>query len=265
MSKVVKSVGRAIGKVVKGVVKGVKKFAKSKIGKILLAAATIYFGGAAIMGAVGGASAGTGVLGTISGAVQGAGAGIANAWSGLTGAAGALTSGQGLGAAGSSLSSGFTGAYTAGNSAVTAGQLAASSGALPATPGAYGSAGTAGQTATTASTTGGITKTGAELAVDAAGREAASQAPGLVGRAWNGLGDYGKFAAVSGGMNIAGGAIQGYGQQKAIEEQRDYEQRLINQNVGAPIFVVDRFNAGRAKANNGLINSYVPASSYQTA
>ncbi len=55
--KGVKNIFKGVGKVVKKVWKGVKKFAKSKIGKVVIAAALIYAGGAAI-GAWGG-SAGT--------------------------------------------------------------------------------------------------------------------------------------------------------------------------------------------------------------
>ena len=58
MSKVVKGVGRATGKVAKGVGNVVKKVASSKFGKILLTAATVYFGGAALMGGLSSSAAG---------------------------------------------------------------------------------------------------------------------------------------------------------------------------------------------------------------
>jgi hypothetical protein len=245
MSKVVKSVGRAIGKVVKGVVNVVKSVAKSPIGKVLLAAATVYFGGAAIMGAMGGASASTGFMGTIGGALKGATAGIANAWSGLTGAASAAMGGQ-FSAAGSSLGSGFTGSYAAGSSAVNAANAAAVSaagGGFPAGAGGYGSVGPSGQTAAgttlssapaSAATTPGTYWTSPAQAVTAPPPN-----PGIISGAWNSLGDYGKMAAVQGSMQLAGGAIQGAGQQKAMEEQRRYEQEQAqlarnryNENVG---------------------------------
>jgi hypothetical protein len=223
MSKAVKSVGRAIGKVVKGVVKTVKKVASSKFGKIILAAATVYFGGAAIMGAMGGASAGTGFLGTLSGAVQGAGAGISSAWGGLTGS---LTGG-GF----SALGQGFTGAYGAGSGAVTAANAAAvqaAGGGFGA--GGYGSVGTTGQTA--AGTTLSSAPTAALTTPPPGGG-------GIISNAWNGLGDYGKMAAVQGTTQLVGGAIQGAGQQKAMEEQRNYEleqqqaaRNRYNENVG---------------------------------
>lgn len=56
--KGVKNVFKGIGKVVGKVWKGVKKFAKSKLGKLLITAALIYAGGAAI-GAWGGGGAGS--------------------------------------------------------------------------------------------------------------------------------------------------------------------------------------------------------------
>ena len=75
MSKVVKKVGKAIGKVVKGVVKAVvkvkKKIFKSKLFKVIATAALIYFGGAALMGGLGGLGAGGG--GFIAGAKAGLG------------------------------------------------------------------------------------------------------------------------------------------------------------------------------------------------
>lgn len=225
MSKAVKSVGRAIGKVVKGVVKVVKKVASSKIGKILITAAAIYFGGAAIMGAMGGASAGTGFLGTLSGAVSGAGAGISSAWTGLTGAASAAMGGN-FAAAGSSLGSGFTGAYGAGSSAVT--------GAAAAAPSVF-----AGGSVVPSATTVGAPNSvfaGGTLAPTSA---ASTASKGLVSGMWNGLGDYGKMAAVQGATQMAGGVIQGYGQQKAVEDQRNYEAEQAqlardryNQNAG---------------------------------
>lgn len=208
MSKAVKKVGRFVGKVVKGVGKAIKKFSKSTVGKILIAAATVYFGGAAIMGAMGGASAGTGFLGTLSGAIQGAGAGISTAWSGLTGAASSLIAGEGLAGAGSSLSAGMTGAYSAGASAVGG----------AATAGGSALASTVGQTAATT------------------GKVAANTtSPGL----WASMGDRAQAAVISSGTQVAGGLIQGAGQQRALEEQRDYEEEKLakereryNQNVG---------------------------------
>jgi hypothetical protein len=101
MSRAVKSVGRAIGKVVSGVGDAVKKVAKSKLGKAVLIAAAVYFGGAALSGAM--SSTGT--------AMQG----ISNAWTSLSTAAGqaagAMTGVEGasFANAGNALSAGFGG------------------------------------------------------------------------------------------------------------------------------------------------------------
>lgn len=108
MSKVVKGIGRAIGKVVKGVVNVVKKVAKSKLGKILITAAAVYFGGAALQGAMQGASAGSGFFGSISSGLQGAAQGIGNAWSSL-GTAATQAVGGNFANAGNALSTGFQG------------------------------------------------------------------------------------------------------------------------------------------------------------
>ena len=118
MSKVVKGIGRAIGKVVKGIGKAVNSVVKSKIFKVILTAAAVYFTAGAALGAIGGASAGTGFLGTLSGAVSGAGAGLTSAMNGLSGAFTALGSGSLSGAA-SSLSGGLSGASAAGSAAVS--------------------------------------------------------------------------------------------------------------------------------------------------
>jgi hypothetical protein len=224
MSKIVKGVGKVIKgvakvaqKVVKGVGKVVKSIAKSKIGKVLLAAATVYFGGAAIMGAVGGASAGTGFMGTISGAIQGAGAGITSAWNGLVGAGGALMGGQGLGAAGSSLSQGFMGAGAAGQAAVGG----AAAGTAGAAPGLIQGA------VTSPVHMGSVVGTPLGPA-GAAAAPAAGGAGGWVSGVWNGLGEYGKMAAIQAGSQLAGGLIQGVGAQKQQQALWDREDTLAS-------------------------------------
>lgn len=242
MSKAVKKVGRFVKKVVKGVGNALKKFSKSGFGKIILAAATVYFGGAALMGAMGGASAaGTGFMSTLSGAISGAGAGISSAWTGLTGAASAAMGGN-FAAAGSSLSGGFTGAYGAGSGAVlgTGTGLTASAGGATGLTAPASSAATSGgsQYALTAGTgNAGLTAGSSTIAPAIGATPAAS--PGIISGAWNGLGDYGKMAAVQAGGKI----IEGAGQQKALKEQQEREDQLAenarnryNENVGVMSF-----------------------------
>lgn len=220
MSKVVKSVARAVTSVVKGVVNVVKKVASgvtnlvkkvasSKLGKILVTAAAVYFGGAALAGGFGSSAAGGSFL-------SGMGTGVANAASSLSTAWSSALSGN-FASAGSSLSAGFQGTTTA---------LQAANAAT--------AAGTAG---TTAAMSGGFAPTSAVTATQVAGAlpAAAPASTGLIG----GLSPMGQYAAISGATQLVGGAVQGYGAQKAQEEQRNYEQQQAdaardryNQNVG---------------------------------
>jgi hypothetical protein len=243
MSKVVKGIGRAIGKVVKGVgkvvsgvVKGVgsvvKKIASSKLGKILLMAATVYFGGAAIMGAMQGAAAGSGFLGTISSAVSGAGTGIANAWSAL-GAATSSAMGGNFAQAGSQLATGFQGGSLAGGTGVSVGATTG----LTAGSTAGGAAGGAAQGGSMYSLAGGAPAAGAGLTAPAGstalagggsvlGAGGAAQGGGLL----SSLSPLGQYAAVSSGMQLAGGAIQDYSQQKQIEDERKRQEQNMSAN-----------------------------------
>lgn len=238
MSKVVKKVGRAISKVVKGVTNVVKKVASSPIGKVVTAAAAVYFGGAALAGAVGGASAGSGVLGTVAGAVKGAAAGISNAWAGVTGAAGALAGGQGLSAAGSSLSGGLTGAYSAGGSAVAGGVVGAAPGMTQAQMLASQNAGISGATemtnaaaATAFPSSTGVANTALQLA------PAAAKSGGLI----NGImsSPYTAPALISGGTQLIGGVMQGIGAREEQKRQEDLDAAARNRyniNMGTRLW-----------------------------
>lgn len=206
MSKAVKSVRRAVSgvvkgvtKAVKGVVKGVsglvKKISSSKLGRVLIMAAAIYFGGAAIMGGMKGMAAGTGFM-------SGAGTGIANAWTGLQ-AAGSAAMGGNFSAAGSNLSAGFQG--TAASAGIAAPQAVITGTALGA-PGVV-----------------------APVAAPAAGGFMSST---------------GGAAAITAGGQIAGGLIQGAGQQKALEDERAFaeaERERINNEMAT-----GRFQFGEA-------------------
>lgn len=231
MSKVVRGVGRAIGKVVDGV----KKFAKSKVGKVIVAAAALYFGVPMIAGAVGGATAGaaagSGFFGTIGGAISGglsgAAAGISQAWAGLTGAATALGSGS-LSGAGTALSGGFspTSAFTAGG-----GSLAPAAGALPVQQGSMMANGLPA----------GISPDAPAVSnyIAGGGAPGGASGGGIIGRAWESLGPYGKFGVVQAGSQLVGSAMQGIGAQKQYEQQRQViaeDRERYNRNVGAPLY-----------------------------
>ena len=215
MSKAVKSVGRAISGVVKGVTNvvksvasGVSKVFSSKLGKVVLMAAAVYFGGAALMGGIGGATstaAGTSFL-------SGAQAGLQSAWAGIT--SGSI----------SGVASGFTNAFNAG----AGGSLASAAGGS-----ALASAAPTVQTAS---------QLGSSFATDMAAAGVKS-APLVNGAASAGMGELAKYGLITGGMQLAGGVISGVGQQKAMEDQRNYETQQAqlardryNQNVGTSLW-----------------------------
>ena len=263
MSKVVKKVGKVVKKVVKGVVRGVKKIWKkvrsSKFLKIAAIAAGIYFGGAALMGGLGGMGAGAG------GFMAGAKAGVASAWGGITGAGTALASGN-IAGAGSSLASGFTGAKAAGLAtganaltpiAVTATKVAPTyAGAASAggagtvtagsTPLNLGIPGTAGSTAPGAGnfmtaaqqSASQLAKVGVtpQMVANAGATTASKGLLGSIGSAWNSLGPYGKFAAVQGGIGLTSGYLQGKAEEDAAREALAQYQANMGGVIYAPVY-----------------------------
>lgn len=221
MSKVVKGIGsvfRSVGKIFSGAVKAVKKFANSKIGKMIVTAALIYFGGAAIMGAMGGASAGSGF--TLSGAWTGAQAGIQSAWAGLM--SGSLTK----------MGQAWTGAYGTGKSAVSGGAtLASASGAatsavVPSDPGTL-----------TATMQAQFPQSSAQglLAPPNLLSPPPPPPPGVASGMWNNAGAAGIIA----GGQLLGGYMQGKGAEKEAERQQQLEAEArarYNQNVGTRLW-----------------------------
>lgn len=230
MSKAVKKVGKSLKKVVDGVSGGVSKLwekAKgSKFIRIVAIAGAVYLTAGAALGALGmGAAATAGAGGTALTGMSGAMAGLSSAWGGITGAAGAVASGN-IAGAGSSLSTGLLGGTTA------AGSVASTATALPSAIGSTAEVGYAplasGSSNLTfaAKSAGDIAATATGLPqVTIAANNAASAGGGLLetaGKAWNSLGDYGKFATI----NMAGNAMSGYAQQKAAEDQANDQERL---------------------------------------
>ena len=216
MAKVVKSVVRAVSKVVKGVVNAVKKVAKSKLGKIIIGAAAIYFGVPAVMGAFG--AGGAAAAGGLSG-LSGAAANIGAAWSSL-GTAGSALLGGNLSGAASAIGSGFTGTAAAGGSA-----LAGAAGTAAGTAGGsvIGGSGLPISAEAGAAMTKSLTAAGY-------GGTAAATAP-VTAAATGGMGELAKYGLITSGTQLAGGLIQGYGQQKAMEEQRAYEEQAAAQRA----------------------------------
>lgn len=206
MSKVVKKVGKAIKKVVKGVVKGVKKVWKkvkeSKIGRVVLTAALIYFGGAALSGMWAGGSAGSGFMGTLTGGLQGAASGVANAWSGITGATASAVSGN-FAQAGSQLAAGAKGqAINTATGTITnaTGTAIGSSSNFAPTPNSLTNA--QGQTFVTDPTAGAGNATGAATTTGASANQA-STIP--LGDAY--VGDINSAANAAGGVGAGGGSV----------------------------------------------------------
>lgn len=234
MSKVVRGVGRAIGKVVKGVVNTVKKVAKSKFGKILIGAALVYFGGAALMGGMA-APAGSGISGVLSGAAKG----VANAWTSLTGAASSALGGN-FAQAGSQLSAGFQGTTTALQSEAA---LSAASQAAQ-TSMAAGNAGAATNPALLESYAGtpgyGASSAGAGNA--AMNTIPGSSGPGIIQRAagaFSNLSPQGQAAAITVGGQLTGGLIQGVGmrqEQKRQEQMAADQKAAYNTNIGTRLW-----------------------------
>jgi hypothetical protein len=239
MAKVVKGIGRAVSGVVKGVTKAVsgvvkgvtnavKKIVSSPIGKAILMAGAVYFGGAAIMGAMGGASAGTGIMGTLSGGLKGAMAGIGNAWTGLKAAGGAAMAGN-FGQAGSSLWGGMSGAYSAGQGAVAT--LAQPAGGL-----------------LTQQTTNGYNLAfqpgGAAPAVPAGGAPAAG---GDLAKAVT------RSAMINAGSQLAGNVMTGMAEEAKYKEELKQEalaRQRHNDNVGARLFADGQYQGEFDSSSN---------------
>lgn len=232
MSKAIKSVGRSLKKVWKAttgkVWKEAKRFAKSDIGKALLIAGTIYFGGAALGGMMSGAGgAGASMLGNAT-------AGISNAWTGLTGATSAAMGGN-FAQAGQSLAAGAKG-----------GTVASS-----ATNGLLVNAGTrAGGTITGTGTANAGAMAGQSLAPKAAtALESAvslvqQQAPELLTEKASG-GLLSKALSspytIPMAMQVGGQALSGAAQAKAAEEQDEEARKTYNKNVGAANLYTSRY------------------------
>jgi hypothetical protein len=209
VKKVFKKTGALVGAIGSKVVKTAKKIVKSKVFKFVVAAAAIYFGGAALLSMAGGGTAS---------------AGIGSAWAGAQGAGSALMAGNFSGAA-SALGSGFTGGAAAGatgtfaaGQAATAGTIASAS--APAATLATTGATTAIQSATpqlAGMTQAGTVGAGSLATPVATAATTAAPSGGLLAS----LGEAGKAALVTGAINTGGQMIAGHAQQKAAEEEAE--------------------------------------------
>lgn len=280
MSSVVKAVGNAVSSVVKGAVnvvkdvaKGVGNFAKqigsSTLGKAVLLAATIYFGGAAIAGGYGGfATGGAG------GILSGMGAGVSSAASSLSSAWTSAMAGN-FAEAGSTLGGSWTSAAQQGAISNPAGL------ALSQTPGVSLTEAAPVAPEPVPNSLGAPPDQVARMPVDQLSNvqappspagvdyslSSASNAPAGTGVQppgnWGytagstsstpGMWDkvisspYTAPALISGGMQVGGAYLQGQAQEKQLREQREYEARMAkeareryNANVGAPLWSSDQ-------------------------
>lgn len=110
MSRVVSGIGRGIKKVLSGIGKAAKKFVKSTIGKVIIAAALIYFTGGLGLGAAPAGAGATGAAtaaGTAAGIDGAAALALGVAPEAVAGAAGSATAGLG-GTAAAGLGAGIT-------------------------------------------------------------------------------------------------------------------------------------------------------------
>ncbi len=234
MSKVVKSVTRTVSKVVKSAVSVIKKVASSKLGKILVTAAAVYFGGAALAGGFGSSAAGGSFLSGIGTGVANAASSFSTAWDSalsgnFSGAGSALASGfQGQAAGGMTTSmAGAGGAAGAGTSGVTQANIGASMG------GAQGISAPASSLGTVGGSIGGGVGAGVGTGVGAgAGAGGMSVGEGLMGA-----------AKIQAGTALIGGVMQGKGQADAVADQRAYEESMAqqargraDQNIGAQLW-----------------------------
>lgn len=278
MSKVVSGIGNAVTDVVKGAVKVVKSagetiknIASSPIGKALVIAAAIYFGGAAIAGGYGSSAAGGSFF-------SGMGSGISSAATSLQSAWSSAMAGN-FAEAGSSIGSSW--ANAAGEGYVNAGGVLekgvslADTGALTTPPAAEPSAASnlvngPGSTDQVARFTdaqlspleqtsqyslngpgvsnGGINPGGysGSPGMSSGGYDlykgaSAGSTPSAWSSVWNS--PYTAPALISGGMQVGGAIIQGKAQEEAMKEQREYEQRMAdeararyNTNVGTQLW-----------------------------
>jgi len=235
MSKVVKGIGRAIGKVVKGVTNVVKKVAKSKLGKVLITAAAIYFGGAALQGAMQGASAGSGFFGSISSGLSGAAQGIGNAWSSL-GTAASQAVGGNFANAGNALSTGFQGGSASMVDGALVSQPLSIASAPPPPTASVPAAPPTGRTDINAL----IGKTPPQMSVPGLNVPPTTP-PGLLASAMSS--PYTAPAMIMSGTQLLGGYMQG----KAAQDQQDQqiamaedERKRYNANVGARLYPTAR-------------------------
>jgi hypothetical protein len=281
VSGVMKGVGDAVNGAVKGVGTLAKQIWDSDVGKAIIIAGAIYFGGAALSG-------GWGTIGTEASFLSGMGSGVTSAAGSLADAWAYGSAGQ-FGNAASSIGGSWGAAYEAGAGLSGAPSAAAlklgaegfSSAAAPppvgAAPGAGAGAGAgAGLGADQAAF--GLNQSaalnGASIIPEAAPAITSSLPPAAPQPWYSQALDYitpqsdlAKYGLISGATQIAGGVIQGMGQDQAAQEQREYEaqqlknaQDLRNANMAGELWAPGQYTAPAVASAQptGLARRYMP-------
>lgn len=279
---VLKGVGDAVDGAVKGVGTLAKQIWDSDVGKAIVIAGAIYFGGAALSGGFGSAGAGGSFFSGMGTGVASAADSMALAWE--TSSLGPL--GQAWGAAGDA------GANAARFLAGDVGTVGANAAAMDAGgeavgttfSGGGGAANTAAPTAslgapppTVAAAPGGTTVGNYSLgnaSVPQITQASASLPP--VDQSWYSKAiDYvtpkselAKYGLISGATQLAGGLIQGAGQEQAVKDEREAQaaalktqQDLRNANMAGVLWAPSSYAAApAAAAPTGFYKRYMPQS-----
>lgn len=291
VSGVLKGVGDAVDGAVKGVGTLAKQIWDSDVGKAIIIAGAIYFGGAALAGGFGSSMSGGSFLSGMGAGIQSAAGAMADAWT--SSSWGPLSEAWSTAAdAGAT----FPGAVPPGipliepaveanTAALSQGQVAAMDAGGESVGTTFSGGGGAAPTATVAApppppvgaAPGASTVTNYSLgnaSVPQITQAGASLPP--VDQPWYSKAlDYvtpkselAKYGLISGATQLVGGLIQGAGQDQAAREQREYEaeqlrkaQDLRNANVGADLFAPGQYAAPTPAPiqPTGLARRYMPS------
>lgn len=251
MSKVVKGVGRAVKRVVSGIAKVAKKILKSPVGKMLAVAVGAFFIGPMV------SAFSSGFAGASGGFMSQLGAGLSSAGQAFTSTVSGI---------GNSIASTFGGAAPVGETAVLggAGELAGgqamtglASGTAPTVAAAGETLGTGlanapGLISGSSGMTGGMITEGlGATAMPALSAAPSAAGTGLITRA---LGDVGSFMSQNKlwpeAVKLGGGMMQGFGQAKMLEDQRQYETQTREKDLQR-MYDNWRLNGGWSMNPNG--------------
>jgi hypothetical protein len=283
VSGVLKGVGDAVNGAVKGVGTLAKQIWDSDVGKAIIIAGAIYFGGAALAGGWSSVGAGGSFFSGMGAGVSSAANSVALAWETST-----------LGPLGSAWTeAGMAGAEIGASQAATAAALGrgvatptAGLGGAPGAPAASAAGSSAGYGTAGAGAGAGL---GADQAAFGLNQSAALNGASIVPEAAPAItsslppaapqpwysqaldyitpqSDLAKYGLISGATQIAGGIIQGMGQDQAAQEQREYEaqqlknaQDLRNANMAGELWAPGQYAAPVAATQPaGLARRYMP-------